>query len=98
MKQMTLAQGTFELHRKPTRREKFLSEMESTIPWTDLCRVLAPYYPQAGNGRPPVGLEKMLRLHFLQHWYNLSDPGLEEALYESESMRRFAGNHALKKL
>lgn len=91
MKQMTLAQGTFELRRKPTRRDKFLSEMESAIPWTDLCRLLAPYYPQAGNGRPPVGLGKRLRLHFLQHWYNLSDPGLEGALYESESKRRFAG-------
>jgi transposase, IS5 family len=53
--------------------------------------LLEPYYPKAGNGRPPVGLMKMLRLHFLQHWYNLSDPGLEESLYESESMRRFAG-------
>src|SRR6476660_436976 len=91
MKQQTLAQGSFEMYRKPTRREKFLQEMEQVIPWQALHDLLAPYYPKAGNGRPPVGLMKMLRLHFLQHWYNLSDPGLEEALYESESMRRFAG-------
>jgi IS5 family transposase len=86
-----LAQGGFETYRKPTKREKFLNEMEHTIPWQALHDLLAPYYPKAGNGRPPVGLMKMLRLHLLQHWYNLSDPGLEEALYESESMRRFAG-------
>jgi len=91
MKQRTFAEGSFEPYRKPTRREKFLSEMEATIPWSALCELLDQYYPKAGNGRRPVGLEKMLRLHFLQHWYNLSDPGLEEALYESESMRRFAG-------
>ncbi|MEC4723908.1 IS5 family transposase [Noviherbaspirillum sp. CPCC 100848] len=91
MKQQTLAQGSFELYRKPTKREKFLNDMEQVIPWQALHDLLVPYYPKAGNGRPPVGLMKMLRLHFLQHWYNLSDPGLEEALYESESMRRFAG-------
>lgn len=91
MKQQTLAQGSFELYRKPTKREKFLNDMEQVIPWQALHDLLVPYYPKAGNGRPPVGLMKMLRLHFLQHWYNLSDPGLEEALYESESMRCFAG-------
>ncbi|MEC4720367.1 IS5 family transposase [Noviherbaspirillum sp. CPCC 100848] len=92
MKQQTLAQGSFELYRKPTKREKFLNDMEQVIPWQALHDLLMPYYPKAGNGRPPVGLMKMLRLHFLQHWYNLSDPGLEEALYESESVRRFAGS------
>lgn len=91
MKQLTLAQGGFETYRKQTKREKFLNEMEHTIPWQALHDLLKPYYPKAGNGRPPVGLMKMLRLHLLQHWYNLSDPGLEEALYESASMRRFAG-------
>ena len=91
MKQKTLAQGSFKLYRKPTKREKFLNEMEQVIPWQALHDLLAPYYSKAGNGRPPVGLMKMLRLHFLQHWYNLSDPGLEEALYESQSMRCFAG-------
>ena len=91
MKQLTFAQGSFETYRKPTRREKFLAEMERVVPWDALCTLIEPYYPKAGNGRPPVGLMKMLRLHLLQHWYNLSDPALEEALYESQSMRRFCG-------
>ena len=91
MRQLTLATGTFETHRKPTRREKFLSDMEKVVPWQDLCAVIAPYYPQGENGRPPVGLGRMLRIYFLQQWFNLSDPGAEEALYESVSMCRFVG-------
>lgn len=91
MKQQTFATGDFERYRKPTRREKFLAEMDSVVPWNQLCEVIEPYYPKAGNGRPPVGLERMLRIYFLQHWFNLSDPGAEEALYESRSMCRFAG-------
>lgn len=91
MKQQTLASGDFERYRKPTRREKFLAEIDSVVPWNQLCEVIEPYYPKAGNGRPPVGLERMLRIYFLQHWFNLSDPGAEEALYESRSMCRFAG-------
>ncbi len=91
MRQLTLATGTFETHRKPTRREKFLSDMEKVVPWHDLCAVIAPYYPKGENGRPPVGLERMLRIYFLQQWFNLSDPGAEEALYESVSMCRFVG-------
>ena len=83
MRQLTLATGTFETHRKPTRREKFLSNMEKVVPWRDLCAVIAPYYPKGENGRSPVGLERMLRIYFLQQWFNLSDPGAEEALYES---------------
>lgn len=65
--------------------------MERVVPWAELGAVVEPFYPKPGNGRPPVGLERMLRLHFLQHWFNLSDPAAEEALYESESMRRFVG-------
>jgi transposase, IS5 family len=61
------------------------------VPWRELCAVVAPFYPKAGNGRRPIGLERMLRLHFLQHWFNLSDPAAEEALYDSLSMRRFVG-------
>ena len=91
MKQQTFAVDDFERFRKPTRREKFLAEMERIVPWADLCEVIEPFYPKAGNGRPPVGLERMLRIYFLQHWFNLSDPGAEEALYESRSMCRFAG-------
>jgi len=91
MKQQTFAAGDFERFRKPTRREKFLAEMDSVVPWSQLCELIVPFYPKAGNGRPPIGLERMLRIYFLQHWFNLSDPGAEEALYESRSMCRFAG-------
>ena len=96
MKQMTLAAGAdqgagFEQYRKPTRREAFLATMETIVPWAALCAVIEPYYPKAGNGRPPIGLERMLRIHFLQHWFNLSDLACEEALYDSASLRRFVG-------
>jgi IS5 family transposase len=76
---------------KVTRRERFLAEMDQVIPWERLLGLIEPHYPKGGRGRPPLGLEKMLRVYFLQHWFNLSDPGAEEALYDSESMRRFAG-------
>jgi IS5 family transposase len=75
---------------KQTKRERFLAEMDAIIPWQQLLTLIEPHYPKAGNGRPPLGLEKMLRIYFLQIWFNLSDPGAEEALYDSESMRRFA--------
>lgn len=75
---------------KVTRRERFLAEMDDVIPWQRLVGLVEPYYPKAGRGRRPMGVEKMLRIYFLQHWFNLSDPGAEEALYDSESMRRFA--------
>jgi len=91
MRQLTLASGSFDKHSKQTRRAKFLAEMDQVVPWCDLCAVIEPFYPRAGTGRPPIGLERMLRLHFLQHWFNLSDPAAEEALYESLSMRRFVG-------
>lgn len=91
MRQQTFATGDFERYRKPTRREQFLTEMEQVVPWVQLCQLIEPFYPKAGNGRPPVGLERMLRIYFLQHWFSLSDPGAEEALYESRSMCRFVG-------
>ena len=92
MRQQTLADEGFERFRKPTRRDQFLAEMEAVIPWQDLCKVIKPFYPKPkGAGRPPVGLERMLRIHFLQHWFNLSDPAVEEALYDSRAMRRFVG-------
>jgi transposase, IS5 family len=91
MDQLTLATGTFEAYRKPTRREKFLAEMDRAVPWKELCAAIEPVYPKAGNGRPPIGLERMLRIYFLQHWFNLSDPGAEEALYDSRAMREFVG-------
>jgi transposase, IS5 family len=91
MKQMTLAEGGFEKYGKPTRRALFLQEMDKVVPWAELCALVEPHYPKAGNGRPPIGLERMLRLHFVQHWFNLSDPGLEDALNDSQAMRQFAG-------
>lgn len=74
------------------RRERFLAEMERIIPWPELCAVIKPFYPRGeGAGRPPIGVERMLRIHFLPHWFNLSGLAVEEALYESRSMRRFVG-------
>jgi len=73
-----------------TRRERFLAEMDAVIPWTRLLGLIAPHYPKAGHGRQPLGMEKMLRIYFLQQWFNLSDPQAEDAIYDSESMRRFA--------
>jgi IS5 family transposase len=84
-------QNGFEKYARKSRRELFLEEMEGIIPWTRLTGLVQPHYPKGENGRPPVGLERMLRLYFLQQWFNLSDPGLEEALYESLVLRRFAG-------
>jgi len=91
MKQMTFASAGFEQYAKPTRRSAFLGEMDRVVPWSALCRLVEPFYPKTGHGRPPVGLERMLRLYFLQHWFNLADRAVEEALYESLSMRRFVG-------
>jgi IS5 family transposase len=92
MKQTTFASLAFDRKKKPTRREKFLAEMERAVPWSELLAVIEPHYPKAGRrGRQPFPLATMLRLYFLQQWYALSDPGLEDALYEIESMRRFAG-------
>lgn len=91
MRQLTLATVNFDKHHRRTRRAAFLTEMEQAVPWQELCALIAPFYPRAGHGRPPIGLERMLRLHFLQHWFNLSDPAAEEALYDSLSMREFVG-------
>src|SRR6202045_171261 len=90
MKQRTLAMMTgFEQYAKKTRRAIFLEEMEQVVPWRELCALVAPHYPKPGNGRPAVGVERMLRIYFLQQWFNLSDPAVEEALYDSSAMRRF---------
>ena len=91
MKQLTLAMAGFERYAKTTRRAVFLAEMERVVPWSALCALIEPFYPKPGNGRPPVGVERMLRIYFLQHWFNLSDPAVEEALYDSQAMRRFVG-------
>jgi len=96
MKQMTLAAAAdstsgFERYRKPTRRDAFLAEMHTLVPWTELVALIEPHYPKPGNGRPPIGLERMLRIHLLQHWFNLADAACEEALYDSAALRAFAG-------
>lgn len=91
MRQQTLAQGSFEKYGRKTRREKFLEEAEQIMPWSELLSLIEPYYPKPGKGRPPIGLGIMLRVYFLQHWFNLSDPAAEEALYDSPALRRFAG-------
>src|SRR5512140_2917561 len=92
MPQQTFADVTFEQYRKSTRRERFLDEVTRVVPWADLVATIEPVYPKAeGPGRPPVGVERMLRLHCLQQWFNLSDPAVEEALYDSRAMRQFVG-------
>ena len=96
MKQQTLAMAAdqnaqYEQYRRPTRRDVFLATMDQIVPWTALCSVVEPYYPKAGNGRPPVGLERMLRMYFVQHWFNLADEACEEALLDSTALRRFVG-------
>jgi IS5 family transposase len=91
MKQQTLT--GFERYAKTTRRAQFLADMQVIVPWAELTAVVEPFYPKIGEagGRPPLPLERMLRVYFLQLWFNLSDPAVEEALYESASMRNFAG-------
>jgi IS5 family transposase len=88
--QRTFASMAWNQKGKTTRRERFLAEMDAVVPWARLVALIAPHYPkQDGPGRPPLGLEKMLRIYFLQQWFNLSDPQAEDAIYDSESMRRF---------
>src|SRR5438093_7889665 len=90
-KQMSFAQSEYAGKKKVTRRERFLGEMEKVVPWARLCGVIAPHYPKGERGRPPIGIERMLRIYFLQQWYALADEALEDALYDSQAMRTFAG-------
>src|SRR6266566_294533 len=89
--QPSFSQAEFADKKKITRREKFLGRMEAIIPWPSLLAVLEPFYPKGERGRPPVGLERMLRMYFLQQWFGLADEALEDALYDSQSMREFVG-------
>ena len=93
MKQQSLSMTGYFDKGKKTRREQFLAEMEEVVPWLRLCELVEPHYPKgsAAGGRPPLPLERMFRIYCLQQWYNLSDPGAEEALYDSITMRQFAG-------
>lgn len=81
----------YDVKKKKTRKEKFLQEMDEILPWKELLGVIKRHYPKGGNGRPPIGLEPMLRIYFMQQWYGLSDPAMEDSLYDITSMRRFAG-------
>lgn len=86
----SFASLAYDNRKKRTRREKFLAEMDQVIPWTELLKIIRRHYPKAGNGRQPMPMERMLRIYFMQQWYGLSDPAMEDALYDIESMRRFA--------
>jgi len=88
---MSFASSGFERFARPTKRATFLGEMNAIVPWNRLCAVIEPHYPKGELGRPPIPLDRMLRIYFLQQWFNLSDPGVEEALYDTLSMRAFAG-------
>lgn len=90
-KQMSFAQCEYAMKRKVTRRERFLGDMEQVVPWGRLVEVIKPCYPTGERGRPPVGIERMLRIYFLQQWYGLADEALEDAIYDSQAMRTFAG-------
>ena len=90
MKQMTLAATKgFEKHNRATRKAEFLARMESLMPWAEFCALIEPHYPKAGNGRPPVGLERMLRMYCIANWFNLSDVACEDALYDVPVFREF---------
>jgi IS5 family transposase len=90
MTTLSFASLAYENKKKQTRREKFLQEMDMVIPWEELLQIIGKHYPKAGNGRQPIPLARMLRIYFMQQWYGLSDPAMEDALYDIESMRRFA--------
>jgi IS5 family transposase len=91
MRQISFAQAEVQGKKRVTRRQRFLAEMESVVPWARLVTAVEPHYPKGERGRPPIGLERMLRIYFLQQWYGLSDEALEDALYDSMAMREFAG-------
>jgi IS5 family transposase len=92
MRQRSLSDSGFDKYQKKTRKQQFLEEMEVIVPWRELAAAIEPYYPKPeGAGRRPVGVERMLRIHLLQHWFNLSDPAAEEALYDSQALRDFVG-------
>jgi len=94
MKQISFAQAEHQNKKKVTRRERFLAQMNALVPWQRLIDALSPsYFPNSAGkrGRPPIGLERMLRIYFLQQWYALADEALEDAIYDSQAMRDFIG-------
>ena len=89
--QLSFAQAEYAGKKKTTRRDKFLGEMNQVVPWGRLVELVRPHYPKGKRGRPPMGIEKMLRVYFLQQWYGLADEALEDTIYDSQAMRNFAG-------
>jgi IS5 family transposase len=90
MKQMTLAAAKgFEVHGRATRKAEFLARMEALVPWNEFCALIEPHYPKAGNGRPPIGVERMLRMYLVANWFNLADEACEDALYDIPAFRDF---------
>src|SRR5699024_4408542 len=89
MKQETFTDIEYSFRKKKTKREEFLEIMDEIIPWDEWVDVIKPYYPKGKRGRPPMGIEKMLRMYLLQIWFNLSDPATEDAIYDSYDMRNF---------
>ena len=90
MTQLSFSDVEFDAKRKQTRRDKFLAEMDKVVPWARLCAFIEPVYPKGKGGRPSYALETVLRIHFMQQWFSLSDPAIEEALYDMQSMCQFA--------
>jgi IS5 family transposase len=90
-RQASFAQAEYTQMKRQTRRDRFLAEMEQVVPWARLIERLRPLYPKGERGRPPIGLERMLRVYFLQQWYGLADAALEDALYDRQALRSFAG-------
>ena len=91
MKQISFSQAEFQRKKRLTKREVFLAEMEQIMPWAELLAVVEPHYPKGKRGRPPIGLERMLRVYFVQQWNNLSDEGVEDAITDSQALRAFVG-------
>ncbi len=91
MKQISFSQAEFQRKKRLTKREVFLAEMEKIMPWAELLAVVEPHYPKGKRGRPPIGLERMLRVYFVQQWNNLSDEGVEDAITDSQALRAFVG-------
>ena len=91
MKQQCFTDIEYSNRKKKTKREEFLETMDEIIPWEEWVGIIKPYYPTGKRGRPPVNLEKMLRMYLLQIWFNLSDPATEDAIYDSYAMRKFTG-------
>jgi IS5 family transposase len=91
MRQKSFSELEYSAKRKLTRRDRFLAEIEAITPWSELVQVLEPFYPTGARGRPPIGLERMLRMYVAQQCFGLSDEGAEDALYDSQAIRAFVG-------